>query len=165
VPLYPGAAKLLPQAERAQRLRSGASYALRLDTQTGVQRAGRLTWNEEGGGPAGETGTVTAAPEVWGDVVLARKDIPTSYHLSVVIDDAAQGITHVVRGQDLFRATGMHRLLQALLGLPPPSYRHHRLIRDARGEKLAKSTQATGLRELRDQGVTPVEIRRMLGLA
>jgi glutamyl-Q tRNA(Asp) synthetase len=163
-PLYPGTAKLMPAAERAERMRSGVPYALRLDTQAAAHRVGRLTWNEAGSGPAGETGTITAAPEVWGDVLLARKDSPTSYHLSVVIDDAAQGITHVVRGQDLFWATGMHRLLQTLLSLPAPRYHHHRLIRDAGGEKLAKSTQATGLRELREQGLTPTKIRRMLGL-
>ena len=97
-------------------------------------------------------------------MILARKDTPTSYHLSVVVDDALQGVTHVVRGQDLFWSTSVHRLLQALLGLPPPAYHHHRLILDADGRKLSKSTQATGLRELRAEGATPADIRRMVGL-
>ena len=98
-------------------------------------------------------------------MILARKDVPTSYHLAVVVDDAAQGVTNVVRGHDLFHATSVHRLLQSLLGLPAPRYRHHRLILDADGHKLSKSTQATGLRELRAQGATPAEIRRLAGLA
>jgi glutamyl-Q tRNA(Asp) synthetase len=164
VPLYPGGAKTMPVSARARRLASNVPYALRLDTDAATLRAGPLTWHEDGGGPEGESGAVTARPEAWGDVVLARKDTPTSYHLSVVLDDAAQGVTHVVRGQDLFRATGMHRLLQALLGLPEPRYHHHRLILDNDGRKLSKSTRATALRELRAQGVTPDEIRRMVGL-
>ncbi len=96
--------------------------------------------------------------------MLARKEVPTSYHLSVVIDDALQGVTHVVRGRDLFWSTSVHRLIQALLGLPAPVYHHHRLILDADGRKLSKSTKATGVRELRAQGATPAEIRRMVGL-
>jgi len=164
-PFYPGAAKTMPAGERGRRLASGAPYALRLDTDAARRRAGPLTLHEDGCGPEGETGIVSAKPEVWGDVVLARKDTPTSYHLSVVVDDAAQGVTHVVRGQDLFWATGMHRLLQALLGLPEPRYHHHRLILDSDGGKLAKSTRATGLRELRAQGVTPAEVRSMVGPA
>jgi glutamyl-Q tRNA(Asp) synthetase len=123
-----------------------------------------LVWQESGSGPNGETGTVAAEPAAWGDVVLARKDTPGSYHLSVVVDDAAQSVTDVVRGRDLFHATGVHRLLQALLGHPAPRYHHHRLLLDADGRKLAKSTRATGLRELRAQGVTPADIRRLAGL-
>jgi glutamyl/glutaminyl-tRNA synthetase len=123
-----------------------------------------LTWSESGAGPESETGSITANPAAWGDVILARKDTPTSYHLAVVVDDAAQGITDVVRGRDLFHATGVHRLLQALLGLPQPRYHHHRLLLDADGKKLSKSTAATGLRELRAQGVTPADIRRLAGL-
>jgi glutamyl-Q tRNA(Asp) synthetase len=129
-----------------------------------VARAAPLQWNETGSGPNGESGTIAAAPQAWGDVVLARREIPTSYHLSVVIDDAAQGVTHVVRGQDLFWATSVHRLLQALLGLPMPAYHHHRLVLDEEGRKLSKSTQATGLRELRAQGLAPRDIRRLVGL-
>ena len=108
-------------------------------------RAGDLTWTEQGEGPGGETGTVTARPEAWGDVILARKETPTSYHLSVVIDDALQGVTEVVRGQDLFWSTSVHRLLQDLLGMPQPAYRHHRLVLDDAGQKLSKSTGATAL--------------------
>jgi glutamyl-Q tRNA(Asp) synthetase len=107
---------------------------------------------------------VPADPAAWGDVVLARKETPTSYHLAVVVDDALQGVTHVVRGQDLFWSTSIHRLLQALLGLPAPTYHHHRLIREESGRKLAKSTRSTALRELRAQGFSPADIRRMVGL-
>ena len=118
-----------------------------------------------GADPKQDHETLMAEPQAWGDVVLARKDTPTSYHLSVVVDDALQGVTHVVRGQDLYQATSVHRVLQTLLGLPAPLYHHHRLILDAAGQKLAKSTQATALRELRQRGVTPADIRRMVGLA
>ena len=124
-------------------------------------RAGELSWAEQGEGAAGETGRVPARPEAWGDVILARKETPTSYHLSVVIDDALQGVTDVVRGKDLFWSTSVHRLLQHLLGLPEPVYRHHRLLLDDSGQKLSKSTRATGLRELRADGVTPADIRRL----
>jgi glutamyl-Q tRNA(Asp) synthetase len=143
---------------------SGAPYALRLDMAAAYRRVGDLTWSEQGAGPGGENGTVQARPQVWGDVVLARKETPTSYHLSVVIDDALQGVTDVVRGQDLFWSTSVHRLLQQLLDLPQPMYRHHPLLLDASGQKLAKSTQATGLRELRARGLTPPDIRHMVGL-
>src|SRR5438094_359732 len=114
--------------------------------------AGNLDWREHGEGPDGEAGTVAARPEAWGDVILARKETPTSYHLSVAVDDALQGVTEVVRGQDLFWSTSVHRLLQQLLGLPQPGYRHHRLIRDDSGRKLSKTSEATGLRELRARG-------------
>jgi glutamyl-Q tRNA(Asp) synthetase len=164
-PLYPGDAKRLSPAERARNIAAGAPFALRLDMQRALAQTGALDWSETGRGPAGETGTIAAAPQAWGDVVLARKETPTSYHLAVVVDDALQGVTHVVRGEDLFRSTSVHRLLQQLLGLPAPTYHHHRLILDADGNKLSKSTQATGLRELRAQGVTPGEIREMVGLA
>jgi glutamyl-Q tRNA(Asp) synthetase len=163
-PLYPGAAKLLSSEERTRLINSGAPYALRLDMNTAIARAGNLTWTEHGEGPDGETGIIAANPQAWGDVILARKETPTSYHLSVVVDDALQGITDVVRGQDLFHATDVHRLLQHLLGLPTPAYRHHRLIRDAAGHKLAKSTGSTGLRELRAVGMTPEDIRHLVGL-
>ena len=164
-PLYPGTARALPPGERARLMQAGAPYALRLDMAAARARAGQLSWIEQGEGPNGERGTVTADPAAWGDVIIARKETPTSYHLAVVVDDALQGITEVVRGQDLFWSTGVHRLLQQLLGLPHPAYRHHRLIRDAAGQKLSKSTEATGLRELRAAGVTPAEIRRRVGLA
>jgi glutamyl-Q tRNA(Asp) synthetase len=163
-PLYPGAAKLLASEERARLLESGVPYALRLDMAAAGTRGHNLSWREQGEGPHGETGAVAARPQAWGDVVLARKETPTSYHLSVVIDDALQGVTEVARGQDLFWSTSVHRLLQALLGLPQPAYRHHRLILDGEGRKLSKSTKATGLRELRAGGATPAEIRRLVGL-
>jgi glutamyl-Q tRNA(Asp) synthetase len=163
-PLYPGAAKSHPPDTRAALLESGAPYASRLDMAAAIARVGDLAWSERGAGPAGESGAVAAQPQAWGDVILARKETPTSYHLSVVIDDALQGVTEVVRGEDLFWSTSVHRLLQALLGLPQPIYRHHRLILDAAGQKLSKSTQATGLRELRAEGATPADIRRLVGL-
>jgi glutamyl-Q tRNA(Asp) synthetase len=158
-PLYPGFAKDLPAAERERRMARGP-YALRLDTDSARFRVGALAWRETGPGDE----QVDAHPEQWGDVVLARKDTPTSYHLSVVVDDALQGITHVVRGRDLFAATSIHRLLQGLLDLPSPVYHHHRLMLDAQGRKLAKSTGATSLRRLREGGAGPSDIRRMVGL-
>jgi glutamyl-Q tRNA(Asp) synthetase len=163
-PLYPGTAKLLSPSERARSIDSAALYALRLDMAAARARAGDLAWTEQGEGPGGETGMVAAQPQVWGDVILARKETPTSYHLSVVIDDALQGVTDVVRGQDLFWSTSVHRLLQKLLELREPAYRHHRLVLDAAGSKLSKSTSATGLRELRAAGATPADIRRLVGL-
>jgi glutamyl-Q tRNA(Asp) synthetase len=163
VPLYPGTAQELSADERRERM-AREPYALRLDMAAALARTGTLDWHETGRGPEGETGRVPAAPAQWGDVVLGRKETPTSYHLAVVIDDALQEVTDVVRGEDLFRATSVHRLLQALLELPAPTYHHHRLIRDAEGRKLAKSTRATGLRELRAQGLTPAAIRTLIGL-
>jgi glutamyl-Q tRNA(Asp) synthetase len=163
-PLYPGTAKSLPAGERARLLQSGAPYALRLDMAAACERAGDLGWIERGAGPDGETGTVAARPAAWGDVILARRETPTSYHLSVVVDDALQGVTEAVRGEDLFWSTSVHRLLQQLLGLPQPAYRHHRLVLDGEGRKLSKSTLATGLRELRAAGAAPADIRRLLGL-
>ena len=164
VPLYPGNARELPPAERERRRDAGAPYALRLAMDRAVVRAGALHWTETGAGPQGQSGLIAAPPEMWGDVVLARKEAPTSYHLAVVVDDALQGVSHVARGQDLFWSTGVHRLLQALLGLPEPTYHHHRLVLDAAGRKLSKSTQATSLRALRAAGAAPADIRRMVGL-
>jgi glutamyl-Q tRNA(Asp) synthetase len=132
-PLYPGAAKIMAPAERARRMTTAEPYALRLDMAAALARTGPLSWLETGAGPLSETGTIAADPAAWGDVILARKETPTSYHLAVVVDDAAQGITEVARGRDLFHATSVHRLLQALLGWPAPRYHHHRLILDADG--------------------------------
>ena len=163
-PLYPGTAKSLSVDERKRLISEGAPYAWRLDMAAACARAGSLVWTEHGEGPDRERDAVTARPEDWGDVILARKETPTSYHLSVVIDDALQGVTEVVRGQDLFWSTSVHRLLQRLLGLPQPTYRHHRLILDGEERKLSKSTQATGLRELRAGGASPADIRRLVSL-
>ena len=164
VPIYPGRARMLPAAERSRRRAAGEPFALRLAMDAAVARAGALNWTETGAGPHGQTGRINAAPQMWGDVVLARKDTPASYHLAVVVDDALQGVTDVVRGQDLFWSTGIHRLLQTLLGLPEPNYHHHKLILGDDGNKLSKSTQATGLRDLRAAGKSPLDIRRMVGL-
>ena len=164
VPLYPGAARSLSADERDRLIDTGAPYALRLDMAAACRRAVGLSWNELGEGPDGERGVVPARPEAWGDVIVARKETPTSYHLSVVVDDALQDISEIVRGQDLFHATSVHRLLQVLLHLPEPVYRHHGLLRDERGRKLSKSTSSTGLRELRAGGATPAGIRRLVGL-
>ena len=163
-PLYPGDARSLSVGERDRLIASGVPYALRLDMAAACRHVAGLTWNELGEGPDGERGIVAARPEAWGDVILARKETPTSYHLSVVVDDALQGISEVVRGQDLFHATSVHRLLQVLLDLPEPAYRHHALILDEAGRKLSKSGRSTGLRELRADGATPVGIRRLVGL-
>lgn len=156
-PLYPGNAGTVAEAERARRIEAGEPYALRLDMAAAAAKAGPLTWSEGGAEQA-------ADPARWGDIILARKDVPASYHLAVVVDDAAQGVTDVVRGADLFHATSVHCLLQSLLGLPAPRYQHHRLVLDGDGRKLSKSTRATGLRELRAQGVTPSAIRKIVGL-
>jgi glutamyl-Q tRNA(Asp) synthetase len=119
--------------------------------------AGPLSWHDAA------AGTVEAVPEILGDVVLARKDVPTSYHLSVTVDDALQGVTLVTRGRDLFHATHLHRLLQALLGLAVPDYHHHGLLTNDRGERLAKRDKAVSLRALRESGKTPAEVRTMAG--
>jgi len=164
-PLYPGFATQICAAERADLLARGQPYAMRLDMAAAVAAVahlGPLTWTEQGEGPGGETGVVVAQPQAWGDVILARKEIPTSYHLSVVVDDALQGVTDVVRGQDLFHSTSVHRLLQALLGLPEPSYRHHRLIVDAAGQKLSKSSRSIALRDIRSAGTTSSDIRHRI---
>jgi glutamyl-Q tRNA(Asp) synthetase len=164
VSIYPGRARKLSAAERQRRRDAGEPFALRLAMDRAVARAGVLTWTETGAGPHGQTGRITAAPQLWGDVVLARKESPASYHLAAVLDDALQGITDIVRGRDLFWATSIHRLLQTLLGLPEPSYHHHKLILDDDGKKLSKSTQSAGLRELRTAGVSALDVRRMVGL-
>lgn len=167
-PLYPGLARSLPPAERRRRIAAGEPYALRLDTAKALEVAwagqGVGAWQEAGRGPAGETGVVAGRPQAWGDVILARKDAPAAYHLAVVVDDSVQGVTHVVRGADLFWATSVHRLLQTVLDLPAPAYEHHALVLDETGAKLAKSTQATAVRDLRRQGLTAADVRRMAGL-
>ncbi len=163
VPLYPGLDKALSASERKKRMASGEPFAWRLDTAAAMARVGKpLTWTEFAGPDIDSARKVEARPDLWGDVVLARRDVPTSYHLSVVADDALQGITHVVRGLDLFAATGIHRLLQELLELSEPVYFHHRLIPGPDGRKLSKSFRDTGLSALRSAGRTPDEIKAML---
>jgi len=158
-PLYPGTCRALDATERAGRLASGAPHALRLDMTAALARleGAPLTWHDAVAGPQ------TARPEVFGDVVLARKDIPTSYHLAVTLDDAAQGVTLVTRGLDLFEATHVHRLLQGLLDLPTPAYHHHGLLTDEAGRRLAKRDNARALRSLREAGTTPGEARALAG--
>ena len=158
-PLYPGTCRKQPRTAARDVLRQGG-VALRLDMGKAQALAPPgLVWREFG------VGEVPARAEDWGDVVLARKDTPASYHLAVVVDDALQGVTDVVRGKDLFWATGLHRLLQQLLGLPAPDYRHHELLLDAQGEKLAKSRLSKTLRDLRAEGVTPGQARALAGFA
>ncbi|MGL4976024.1 MAG: glutamate--tRNA ligase family protein, partial [Bosea sp. (in: a-proteobacteria)] len=131
----------------------------RLGTQ-----ARQLRWQEQDTPEGGPLRDEPARPETWGDVILGRNIVPTSYHLAVVLDDAAQGVTHVVRGMDLFHATGLHRLLQVLLGLPAPIYHHHRLILDDEGRKLSKSRGSMSLKTLRAEGATQADVLRMIGL-
>ncbi|KQT53949.1 MULTISPECIES: tRNA glutamyl-Q(34) synthetase GluQRS [unclassified Aureimonas] len=164
-PLYPGDDRALSTSERAARIAAGDAHVVRLDMAAALSRAGPLGFTETGAGPAGETGRLAADPGAWGDVVLARKGLPTSYHLAVTVDDALQGVTHVVRGQDLFAATSVHRLLQALLGLPEPVYHHHRLVLGDDGRKLSKSRGDVSLRALREAGETAESIRARLGFS
>jgi glutamyl-Q tRNA(Asp) synthetase len=163
-PLYPGTERELSSEERRQRIDSGAPFAWRLDMARALEGVGRpLDWMEAG--EAEEAGNPHPAdPAAWGDVILARRDTPASYHLSVVVDDADQKITDVIRGMDLFEATAIHRLLRELLGFAAPVYRHHRLVVDAGGRKLAKSDADIALAALRAAGHTPREIARMAGI-
>ena len=156
---YPGTCRALGADERKARIASGATYAMRLDAVAAAARIPRLSFHEEGSGPNGEHGTITVDPLLFGDVVLARKDAPASYHLAVVIDDAHQGVTHVTRGNDLFTAAHIQRVLQALLGLEAPAYAHHKLILAANGRKFSKRDQSVTLRGLRAMGETPEQIR------
>lgn len=168
-PLYPGLHKGMPADEIAVRQARGEPFALRLDMPAALAKARErlgdrpLTFSafDEPDGPVRQ---VQARPERWGDVVIVRKDVPASYHLAVVVDDARQGVTHVTRGMDLYAATDLHRLLQVLLDLPAPLYHHHRLITDVEGRKLAKSARDTSLASLRQAGIRPEEIRDLVGL-
>jgi glutamyl-Q tRNA(Asp) synthetase len=155
----------LPAEEEARRIEAGEPFAWRLSLDAARRRAGPLDFEEHGAGPAGERRTITVDPRAAGDVVLARKDVGVAYHLAVVVDDARQGVTEVVRGQDLFEATHIQRVLQALLGLPAPAYRHHRLVLGPEGRRLAKRDQGETLRALRDQGLTARMLRAQLGFA
>lgn len=161
-PLYPGSCRDMSPGVRAQKIAAGEKFAVRLDMARALAEIDRpLSYREF---YEGETPQVMAArPELWGDALIGRRDIPASYHLACVHDDAAQGVTDVMRGADLEAATGLHVLLQALLGLPTPDYRHHRLVLDEDGKKLAKSKGSTSLRALREAGVTSEGVRAMLG--
>ncbi len=166
-PLYPGIFRDAPRQETEARIRAGEPYCLRLNMAKALRVLQDIapepltiqSFNED----FAITETL-AQPELWGDVVLARKDMPASYHLAVVVDDALQGVTHVTRGEDLAAATGLHRLLQVLLNLPAPLYCHHRLILSEGGQKLSKRHKDKGLRALCAEGITSAEIRAMLGL-
>jgi glutamyl-Q tRNA(Asp) synthetase len=163
-PLYPGTCRALTQQDRKSKLTSGTPYALRLDSQGAAHRTGTLSFHDEGEGPHGEHGDISVDPLLFGDVVLARKEISASYHLAVVVDDAYQGVTLVTRGNDLFAATHIQRVLQTLLGYDAPRYAHHRLIFDANGRKFSKRDQSVTLRSLREASETPASIRARLGL-
>ncbi|WP_174235809.1 tRNA glutamyl-Q(34) synthetase GluQRS [Pseudohoeflea suaedae] len=163
-PLYPGTERDLPADRRAARIGSGAPFAWRLDMKRAIEGLKtQLLWQEahESGG---DGAAHPADPAKWGDVILARRDTPASYHLSVVLDDDDQGITDVIRGRDLFEATAIHRLLQEILGLDQPVYRHHRLVADESGRKLSKSDADTALAALRNGGSTAADIARMAGI-
>lgn len=177
-PLYPGTCRSKPRRAAREVLAKGG-VALRLDMRRASTLAGQgpsgqgLAWREFGADSPSTRGSIAddpqetmiaADPAEWGDVVLARKDTPASYHIAVVVDDALQGVTDVVRGKDLFEATSLHRLLQRLLDLPAPNYRHHGLVLDEKGEKLAKSVASTALRALRAEGWTPADVRRRVVL-
>ena len=160
-PLYPGTCRTLSADERESKMAAGMPFALRLDVQRALKlvhnSAGDLTWRDL------DKGEIKASPEIFGDVILARKDTPTSYHLAVTVDDHIQGVTLVTRGADLFPATHIHRLLQALLGLNVPVWRHHGLLVNAEGKRLAKRDQAETLQSLRQSGHSPAHVRQMAG--
>jgi glutamyl-Q tRNA(Asp) synthetase len=155
-PVYPGICRAIPASEREARIAAGEAHALRLDMAKAVALAGPLDWQDE------EKGVIRATPEAFGDVVLARKETPTSYHLSVTLDDALQGVTLVTRGMDLFEATHIHRLLQALFGLPVPLYAHHRLLTGPDGRRYAKRDRSLTIAALREAGHSPADIRAMV---
>ncbi|MEJ0063726.1 MAG: tRNA glutamyl-Q(34) synthetase GluQRS [Alphaproteobacteria bacterium] len=155
--VYPGICRHLSSAERERRMESGMPYCWRLDMERAMKSVGELNWLDEG------RGAMAANPQDFGDIVLARKETPASYHLAVTVDDALQGVTCVTRGEDLLRATDVHRLLQALLELPAPFYHHHRLLTDVAGRRYAKRDKAMTLRALRENGASPSEVMNMVG--
>ena len=159
---YHGTCRSLSHDERSRRIRAGKPHAWRIAMDQALAQTGPLAWRETdiGTGAIDET---LAQPERWGDTVVVRKDAPASYHLSVVIDDAAQGITHVTRGRDMEASTDVHVVLQALLGLPAPIYAFHPLVLDESGDKLAKSADSTSLRALREGGWSRQDVRSRLG--
>lgn len=161
---YPGSCRRLSPAEVDEKVAAGIPYALRLDVGEAARRTGPLAFVETGAGPNGERGTIAVEPMLFGDVVLARKETPSAYHLAVVVDDGFQGVDLVTRGHDLFAAAHIQRVLQTLLGLPQPTYGHHRLILDEAGKKFSKRDQAVTLRALRAGGATAADILNRLGL-
>jgi glutamyl-Q tRNA(Asp) synthetase len=164
-PLYPGTCRALSATEQQRRINEGAPYALRLDTARAALETGDLFFDESGGGPQGERGRLLVQPTLFGDIVLSRKETPAAYHLAVVVDDAHQGVTLVTRGNDLFSATHVQRLLQALLEYPAPRYAHHRLILDEHGRKFSKRDKKATLQDMRESGVTAEEVRKRVGFA
>ncbi|MFD2204408.1 tRNA glutamyl-Q(34) synthetase GluQRS [Kiloniella antarctica] len=155
--IYPGTCKKIPLGQRQEKIDQGHPYALRLDMKKSIELTGPLYWRDV------SAGQIKATPEDFGDVVLARKDIATSYHLAVTVDDALQEVNYITRGKDLFEATHIHRLLQALLVLPVPTWHHHNLIYDDTGTRLAKRHNALALRELRERGQNPKQVTAMAG--
>jgi glutamyl-Q tRNA(Asp) synthetase len=162
--IYPGSCREMALQERARRMAAGELHVLRLDVAEAAARLGPLSFTELGSGPGGESGIIALDPAVLGDIVLARRDVGAAYHLAVVVDDAFQQVSLVTRGDDLFTATHVQRLLQVLLGLPEPRYAHHRLILDAQGNKLSKRDGPVTLRDLRATGMSAADVRRQLGL-
>jgi len=163
----PDGAPLFPRSSlggKTLRQRPAAGLPIRLDMAAALNGGVALSWQEAGSGPEGQRGEIWADPAAWGDIVVARKEVAASYHLAVVVDDALQGVTTVVRGQDLFQATAVQRLLQHHLGIAPPLYHHHPLIRGGAREKLSKSLASKSLRALRAEGATVLDIRRAVGL-
>ncbi len=164
--VYPGLYRGLESDKTAQFVAEARPFCIRLDMKKALDMVGgSLTFFESGSGPQQQTGKLVCQPEAWGDVIITRKDVPTSYHLSVVVDDALQGVTRITRGQDLFYATAVHRLLQTLLELPEPQYTHHSLIRDQTGRRLSKSAVDKSLKSLRQEGCSREEIYALIGLA
>lgn len=155
--LYPGTCRHLSSERAAELKQSGKPFALRLHMAKAAALAGPLTWTDLG------AGSQVARPDMFGDVILARKDVPTSYHLAVTLDDAVQGITLVTRGEDLFHASHLHRLLQALLGLPVPLWQHHSLLTDETGRRFAKRDRAQTLASLRESGLTAAQVKALAG--
>jgi glutamyl-Q tRNA(Asp) synthetase len=162
--IYPGTCRALSAAERAEAIARGKPYVMRLDTNAASGRVTPLSFTELGAGPDGERGVISVDPMLLGDIVLARKDVPVAYHLAVVMDDAYQGVSLVTRGNDLFAATHVQRLLQALLNLPQPQYAHHRLIRDTHGNKFSKRDKAVTMRHMRELGLSSGDVRRKVSL-
>ncbi len=158
-PLYPGTCRHLSEKEKQVRFSAGEPYALRLDMTRALQEVAvaQLTFNEL------EKGLIQCDPARFGDVVLARKETPTSYHLAVTLDDALQGVNLVVRGQDLLEATYVQRLLQARFDLPTPDYLHHGLVSDVKGKRLAKRDKDATIRAMRENGYSPQEARKLTG--